>query len=101
MPARFAPALCWIAAACLQAAQNPAPTDAELHEIVKKSASEDNLDFGPSRDYVYVEDKETRVVNAQGHGTKSGKETHESLVLYGERYERLIRKDGKPLSPKA
>ena len=102
MPARFAPAL-WLLAACLlRAGQDPAAptlTAAELREVVKKSASEDNLNFGPSRDYVYVEDKETRFVDARGHVTKSAKETHESMVLYGERYERLIRKDGKPLPP--
>jgi hypothetical protein len=106
MTAGSLPVLGLLAVGCLPAAQNPAPpasstpTDAELREILKKSADEDTLNFDPSRDYVYVEDKETRLVDAQGKVTKSHSETRESMVLYGERYERLIRKDGKPLSPK-
>ncbi len=106
MTARFLPVLWFLAAGCLPAAQNPPapansnPTEAELREILKKSVEEDNLNFEPSRNYVYIEDTETRFVNAQGKVTKSNTKTTESMVLYGERYERLIRKEGKPLSPK-
>ena len=106
MTARFLCALWFLAAGCLQAAQNPPapassnPTGAELREILKKSVDEDNLNFEPSRNYVYIEDKVTRFVDAQGKATKSSSETHERMVLYGEPYERLIRRDGKPLSAK-
>jgi len=106
MTGRFPAALWLLASGCLPAAQSPAPpagpalTDSELREIVKKSADEDTLNFEPSRNYVYVEDKETRLVNVQGKVTQSNSETHERMVLYGEPYERLIRKDGKPLSAK-
>jgi hypothetical protein len=75
-------------------------TDTELRELLKQSVEEGNLDFEPSRDYVYTEDKETRFLDAKGNVLRSEAETHESIELYGGRYERLIRKDGKPLSTK-
>jgi hypothetical protein len=79
-------------------------TDAELREILKQSmtgeGAEGNLDFEPSLDYVYTEDQEIRLLDAKGNAIKSDTETHESIALYGERYSRLIRKDGKPLSAK-
>jgi hypothetical protein len=36
---------------------------------VKKSVEEDNLNFEPSRNYVYLEDTETRLVDAKGKVT--------------------------------
>ncbi len=77
----------------------PNLTDAELRELMKGISDED-LDFEPSRDYVYVDDAETRFLDAKGNVTSTNTETHESIVLYGERYEKLIAKDGKPLSSK-
>ena len=106
MAGRFLWALWLLAAGGLQAAQNPAPpasstpTGAELREILMKSADEDTLNFDPSRNYVYTEDMEIRYTDAKGKLISSNTQTHESMVLYGERYERLIRKDGKPLSPR-
>jgi hypothetical protein len=75
MTAGFRFALWILAAACPVAAQNPPapassnPSDTELREIVKKSVEEDNLNFEPSRNYVYLEDTETRLVDAKGKVT--------------------------------
>jgi hypothetical protein len=74
--------------------------DTELREILKASVEENNLDFEASRDYVYLEDREIRYLDAKGDATDSHTETRESMELYGERYERLVRKDGEPLAPK-
>jgi len=75
-------------------------TGAELRELLKLSVEEGNLDFEPSRDYVYTEDQETRFLDAKGNVFKLDTEAHESIELYGARYERLIRKNGQPLSAK-
>jgi predicted aspartyl protease len=75
-------------------------TPQEIRDLMRASVEEDNLNFEPSRNYVYTEDKETRFLDAKGNITDSNSETHESIVLYGERYERLIRRDSKPLPPK-
>jgi len=105
MPARFLPALWILACGGLLAAQeppapaSPLPNDAEFREILKKSVDEDNLRFEPSRDYIYVEDKAFRQVDGHGKTLRTNSKTYERIVVYGEEYERLIRKNGRPLSP--
>ena len=75
-------------------------SDAELREILKASVGGNDLDFEAPHDYVYLEDREIRYLDAKGAATDSHTETRESMELYGERYERLVRKDGASLSPK-
>ena len=80
-------------------APKPNLTDAELHEMLAGVTDED-LNFEPARNYIYQDDQETRSLDAKGNVVDSHSETHESIVLYGERYEKLTAKDGKPLSAK-
>jgi hypothetical protein len=79
---------------------SPLPTAAELREILKNSVEEGNLNFAPPQDYVYIEDRESRLFDSKGKPTPATTETYEGMALYGQRYERLIRKDGKPLASK-
>ena len=74
-------------------------TDGEVRELLR-SVSDDDLNFEPSRNYVYLDDEETRFLDAKGNVTNTTRATHESIVLYGERYEKLVARDGKPLSAK-
>lgn len=75
-------------------------TDAQLGELLKSFFEDGTLSVEPPRDYVYTEATEIRFLDAKGNVIKSNTETHESIALYGERYERLTRKDGKALSSK-
>ncbi len=85
-----------LAAAGLRA-ESSAPGDAR--EIVRRSVERDWTDFESRRNYTYEQLLETRDLARDGSVTHTKSETREMLVLNGRPYERVIARDGKPLTP--
>ncbi len=83
-------------------AQHTGQPDAapDVHEIMQRAVEKDIINWQAAKDYTFLE--RTREDKLDDHGdVKSSKvETSEILVLYGEPFERLVSRDGKPLPPK-
>ncbi|MBV6433302.1 MAG: hypothetical protein IANPNBLG_03480 [Bryobacteraceae bacterium] len=67
-------------------------------EIVRKSVHHDQSNWLKAKDYTYIVHSGMRRRDSHGRTTKVEQRTEEVLILFGEPYERLIAKDGKPLS---
>jgi len=74
-------------------AQEPDPL-----EIVRRSVERDRLNFERANDYSYVQHTEQREFGRGGRLAKSESRTFDVIVIDGEPYEKLIARDGKPLS---
>lgn len=68
--------------------------------IVQRSLAKDLINFGLARNYTFTEDTCIRMVDGKGRITKTETETKEIFFLYGEPYERLVKKNGKALDEK-
>ena len=73
---------------------------ADPYEIVRKSVERDWTDFSARKDYTYLEKNELRQLKKDGGVAHVESKTNEITLLVGRRYERLIARDGKPLSAK-
>lgn len=73
--------------------QDPDPLD-----IVRRSVEQDRLNFERANDYSYVQHTELRQFGRDGHIVKTESRTFDVLVIDGEPYEKLIAKNGRPLS---
>ncbi len=71
----------------------------DVQAIMKRSVENDWFSYEVPHDYVFTEDTENRLLDVDGHVTHSSTETREAMALYDQLYERLTRKDGKPLPP--
>lgn len=65
--------------------------------IIRKSLARDLLDFERARHYTFTEDTKTTKVDGKGRPSSIETQTSEIFFLYGEPYERVVKKDGKPL----
>lgn len=74
-------------------AQEPDPLD-----IVRRSVEKDRLNFERANDYSYVQHTEQRRFGRGGRVSRSESRTFDVIVIDGEPYEKLIAKDGRPLS---
>ncbi|GIU77357.1 MAG: hypothetical protein KatS3mg005_0595 [Bryobacteraceae bacterium] len=74
-------------------AQDPDPL-----EIIRRSVEKDRLNFERANDYSYVQHTEQRMLDKDGRVAKVESRTYDVIVIDGEPYEKLIAKDGKPLS---
>jgi len=84
--------------ACLLAAALTAfPQDA--HQIILLSAERDQNDLEARRNFTYTVHTEQFDVDKAGRLSPAESETREVLILYGRPYERLIARNGRPLSP--
>lgn len=73
--------------------QDPDPLD-----IVRRSVEQDRLNFERANDYSYVQHTELRQFGRGGRVVKTESRTFDVLVIDGEPYEKLIAKNGRPLS---
>lgn len=73
----------------------PTPID-----IIRRSVERDWTDFAARTNYTYKQTVETREFNKNRSLARSRSETHEVMILEGRPYERLIARDGQPLSAK-
>lgn len=78
-------------------AANPAP---DVREIMRRAVDKDIVDWQAAKDYTFMERVREDKLDSNGHVQSSKLETSEILVLYGEPFERLVERDGKPLSAK-
>ncbi len=69
-------------------------------DIVRKSVNRDQTDFERSKDYTYIERARFTERDSKGKPKRTESEVSEIMFFYGERYEKRIEKDGKPLSDK-
>src|SRR5262245_57055064 len=66
-------------------------------EIVRKSVNHDQANCERSTSYTYVVSVKFQEQDSNGAIKKTEQKANEVLFLYGEPYERLIERDGKPL----
>ena len=67
-------------------------------DIVRRSVERDWTDFSSIQNYTYQERNEFRQYARDGRISNTRSETHEILVLHQRPYQRLIARDGRPLS---
>jgi hypothetical protein len=67
-------------------------------EIVRRAVETDHENDLKARNYVYTERTVTRELDRGGRVKGEESETHELVFVYGRPVERLVQKDGKPLS---
>jgi hypothetical protein len=72
----------------------------QIRDLIRRSADNDILNNKKQRDYTYVEQQQTRKLNGKGQVKSTETETFEVMDIYGEQVQKLIAKDGKPLSDK-
>jgi hypothetical protein len=80
-----------------QSAANPAP---DVREIMRRAVDKDIVDWQAAKDYTFMERVREDKLDGNGRVQSSKLEASEILVLYGEPFERLVERDGRPLSPK-
>ena len=81
-------------------AAKPAPSQPDAMEIVRRSLSFDQRNFEAGRDYVYQRHVLEKRLDGGGKIKSSEERMYEQFVLYDEPYERLMSKNGQPLSDK-
>jgi len=67
-------------------------------DIIKRSMDRDFDNFSHQRNYTYQEHEQDLQLDAKGSVTKTESETNEIMILGGRPYQKLIARDGKPLS---
>jgi len=92
---RTALAIIFAAAACAEA-----PTAPDLREIVRRSVSHHQMNWAVKRQYTCVERTTEKEFDSSGKLKSNEAKVYDVSILYDEPYERLIEKNGKPLSGK-
>ena len=100
IPKAAFPLLILLLACCAYGLQNDTLSEAQIREIVRQSADKDVENTLRERDYTYVRRNEERKLDGKGRVKSTESKTYEIMVLAGERLEKLIAKDDKPLSEK-
>jgi hypothetical protein len=67
-------------------------------DIMKRSIDRDFDNFEQQKNYTYEQHEQDREFDAKGSVTKTETETSEILILGGRPYEKVVAKNGKPLS---
>ncbi len=88
----------WKYALPLLAAAAPLAAADDAREIVLRTAGRDRADLEVRKNYTYTTLTEQRNLDKSGRVTKTETRTEEVLILYGRPYERLVAKNGLPLS---
>lgn len=89
----------WLSpAALLLAAAAVAAQPPDAADIVRRSVEQDRLNFERANNYSYIQQTVQRRLGKDGRVWKTESRTFDVMVIDGELYEKLIAKDGKPLS---
>ena len=78
----------------------PALSQEQIRELIRRCAENDLKNDKMLRDYTYVERQQMRRVNGKGEVKSTETETYDVMEIYGEPVQKLIAKNGKPLSAK-
>jgi hypothetical protein len=68
------------------------------YELVRKSISQDQLDWVRMKDYTWQARSTEKRLDPHGKVQSTKREAWETLILNGEPYRRTLERDGKPLS---
>ena len=92
----------WLAAVvCVaQPATTRSAAQPDPLQIVRQSLSFDQRNFEAARDYVYQRHVVEKRLDGSGKVKSTEERAYEQFVLYDEPYERLMSKNGQPLSDK-
>jgi len=69
-------------------------------EIVRRSVGRDTENWNRAKDYTFQQRTVQRELDDKGKVKKTESETHDVIFLHGRPFNRLVEKDGKPLSDK-
>lgn len=72
----------------------------QIRALIRLSAEKDLENDKKQRDYTYVERQEMRKLDGKGQVKSTETKTYDVMEIYGEQVEKLVAKDGKPLSDK-
>jgi hypothetical protein len=72
----------------------------QIRDLIRRSADNDVQNEKKLRDYTYVERQETRKLDGKGQVKSTEVKTYEVMDIAGEQVQKLVSKDGKPLSDK-
>src|SRR5712664_2806804 len=86
--------------ALLLALTLPAAFPQDAREIVRRSVTRDQRNWELARNYTYIESIKDREFDGSGKVKKEESEGYEVSYLCGQRYHRLVQKNGKPLDTK-
>jgi hypothetical protein len=78
----------------------PALSQEQIHDLIRSAADRDLENDKQARNYTYVQRVEEHKLDGNRKIKSSEVKTYEVMDLYGEQVQRLIEKDGKPLSGK-
>lgn len=69
-------------------------------EIIRRAVNQERPYFDRARDYNYQETVQIQQFDKKGKVTKTESETFDTAIYYGRPYQRVVARDGKPLTPK-
>jgi hypothetical protein len=72
----------------------------QIRQLIRESADKDRENDKKLRDYTYVERQKMRRLDGRGQAKSTEIKAYDVMEIYGERVEKLISKDDKPLSEK-
>jgi len=72
----------------------------QIRQLIRESAGKDAENDKKLRDYTYLERQQVRRIDGKGQVKSTEIKTYDVMQIYGERVEKLISKDDKPLSAK-
>jgi hypothetical protein len=70
----------------------------ELRDLVRRAMENDQENYRKQKDLTHIERQKTEHLDGDGKTKKTEIVTKEILILYGDRMERVIERDDKPLS---
>jgi hypothetical protein len=71
-----------------------------MKDLIRVVADKDDANDKKLRDYTYIQFDQERHLDGKGNVTKTETRKYEVLRVYGEDVQRMLEKDGKPLSEK-
>jgi hypothetical protein len=80
--------------------QSTALSQAQIRELIRRSADKDLENDKKLRDYTYVEREEDRRIDGKGQVKSKESKTYDVMEIYGEQVQKLIAKNDQPLSAK-
>ncbi len=72
----------------------------QIRELIRQCAENDLANDKKQRDYTYTERQKFQRINGKGQVKSTETDTYEVMEIYGEPVQKLIEKNGKPLSAK-
>lgn len=72
----------------------------QIRTLIKRAAENDMENDKKLRNYTYVQEEVSHKLDGNGKVKTTESKTSDVMMVYGEQVERLVAKNGKPLSPK-